>query len=325
MTLLNPEPVVVIPSGTGKYLPPEIIQENDIVEIQWPCTSLMNELVKLPWDRQIVPLYPGKTEAGKVLNWKKDVEDCVTALRVSHISNDRLKFLRMHNALENRDQFLAGETVFDLPKSGEDTAFIVGAGGSLKDFATQRPDGGVVFACWRAVGLLGGLDIDYVGHCDPRVPEGATQTDRKQALIATPCVPPDFASGDNALYAYYDKASVYDSWFLKKIGAQPAPAINGTVTHMLTMAALIAGYKRIVMVGCELSYTSRKECERAHPGVKPERFNNLHGDVIWSPPNYANCRFGFDSLASEHPDVEFINYSSRGIPFKGFKQWDINA
>lgn len=330
--MVSDEYVLAIPQGTLDKLEPDILKEYKAYEIQAPCYSLMNEVAKLPWDTKVIlPVIPGISHIDENKDWKTAIGDCVTALKVSAISNDRLNYLRLHNAFDTFERFLHGYPASRLPKGPCDTAFVVGLGGSLRRFVEEFGTGpthhGATFVAWSASNAF--KYVSFLGHCDPRDPKDSNKSFSHDAcepsgIISSPGACTSFLTSysKKPLFSFLSEDSPIDAWFCEKLKAKAMPSINGTVTHMLTKAAVMAGYKKIVLVGCELSYASRAAGERANDGKACEKFKNAKGETVYSPHKYAICRHGFNSIAEEHPDVEFFNYSEDGIQFKDVPLWN---
>lgn len=282
--------------------------------------SILNYLLHFPPETRIVPLRPERLSQHIWKKFEIALQEAINSRAISINTISRTQMLWATNALVNKERTLAAKVVQEIPRNS-DTAIIVGNGPSLKD-TYQICEQGDVFSCWHAASKLQnwGQKIDYIGHCDARVPENDFEhIPLTTSLIATPTVAPEFIMNDNPLYMYLSNDNYLHSYFAKWMDSIDHRGIVGTIVHMLTNSARYAGYKNIILSGVDLCSSKKDDFDFEGEGFET---TNKNGEKVWTCPLFTTYKNGLEWIAVHNPDLKLFNASPNGLEIRGFKPYD---
>lgn len=284
---------------------------------------IINQLFDIPLGCEIQPLAPEEMDPVDRNTFLVRCYQAIVSYEITKKTYGDYSCQWIANSLTNRDRILTAPTVDRLDvKQGKDFALIVGGGPSVKP--ELIPANADVFCCWNAVGRLGKVVPDYVGHVDPSSRAGyPTQFGNNTKLIATPQVDPAFLDISGELYAYLDPCNPCNTWFANYFKMGCHQHIVGTVAHMLTNAAIYAGYKTIALMGVDHAwvsgdYDSAKGCEITE-------VVNRHGIMIKTYSVFQTCSYAFFETMNYFPDVKIYQTSETALDIQGVDYRPIEA
>jgi hypothetical protein len=175
---------------------------------------------------------------------------------------------------------------------------------------------------WSACSHLGKIGPHFIGHIDHRAQE-VLPINPGFGIIFTPTCAKEFVKqySDSNHYVYLDRGNPISQRFAQKRNISDHGQITGHVVDMLVQAAIYAGHKKIVLIGVDLSFKTRKSLEEysAKRNLVPEVIEsvNYRGEPVYLNTVFDICRQGLQEHARRWPEIEFTVGSDQGVILDG--------